>query len=186
MSRRPGGDGRYAPIVLVATLGVFVALVLSTSLAYGAPDAKQPPAKAAKKEPKVEASIRRGQLEVRGTARSERIALRLKPGNKSRLQVDVGANGFAEFTFNRSAFNRIVVHGAGGAADVVLEDEPADPFAVGALPDEVVPRERDSGGDEERGDRAHRPGGAEEIDGGEGAGDRPEDLSPSPSGRGLG
>jgi Ca2+-binding RTX toxin-like protein len=115
MSRRLGGDGRYAPIVLVATLGVFVALVLSTSLAYGAPDAKKPPTKAAKKEPKVEASIRRGQLEVRGTARSERIALQLKPGNKSRLQVDVGANGSAEFTFNRSAFNRIVGHGAAGA-----------------------------------------------------------------------
>jgi Ca2+-binding RTX toxin-like protein len=128
MSRRPGGDGRYAPIVLVATLGVFVALVLSTSLAYGAPDAKKPLPNAAKKERKVEASIRRGQLEVRGTARSERIALRLKPGNKSRLQVDVGANGFAEFTFNRSAFNRIVVQGASGA-DALSIDERFGVFA---------------------------------------------------------
>ncbi len=47
--------------------------------------------------------------------KSDRITLRLKPGNKSRLQVDVGANGSAEFTFKRSAFNRIVVHGAAGA-----------------------------------------------------------------------
>ena len=117
MSRRPGGDGRYAPLVLVATLGVFVAAIMFSlaSSAYGAPEAKPPPAKAAKQKPKVEAGIRRGQLNVIGTAKSERIALRLKPGNKSRLQVDVGANGSAEFTFNRSAFDRIVVHGAAGA-----------------------------------------------------------------------
>jgi Ca2+-binding RTX toxin-like protein len=70
---------------------------------------------AQKPKPKVKASIHRGQLSVLGTAKSERIALRLKPGSKSRLQVDVGANGSADFTFKRSAFNRIVVHGASGA-----------------------------------------------------------------------
>ncbi len=70
---------------------------------------------AQKPTPKVKASINRGQLSVLGTAKSERIALRLKPGSKSRLQVDVGGNGSAEFTFKRSAFNRIVVHGAAGA-----------------------------------------------------------------------
>ena len=129
MSRRPDGNGRYGAIVLVATLGVFVAaLVLVDSSAYGAPDAKPPATKAAKQKPKVEAGIRRGQLNVLGTAKSERIALRLKPGNKSRLQVDVGANGFAEFTFNRSAFNRIVVHGAAGA-DALSIDESFGVFA---------------------------------------------------------
>ena len=70
---------------------------------------------AQKPKPKVKASIHRGQLSVLGTAKSERIALRLKPGSRSRLQVDVGANGSADFTFKRSAFNRIVVHGASGA-----------------------------------------------------------------------
>jgi Ca2+-binding RTX toxin-like protein len=116
MSMRRDGDGRRGVIVLAAALAVFLAaLMFSLSSAYGAPEAKAPPTKAAKKKPKVEASIRRGQLNVLGTAKSERIALRLKPGNKSRLQVDVGANGSAEFTFNRSAFNRIVVHGAAGA-----------------------------------------------------------------------
>ncbi len=112
--RRDGDRGRGA-IVLVAALGVFVAaLLFSSTSAYGVPEAK-PPAKAAKKKPKVEAGIRRGQLNVVGTAKSERITLRLKPGNESRLQVDVGGNGSAEFTFKRSAFNRIVVHGAAGA-----------------------------------------------------------------------
>ena len=129
MTRRPGGDGRHGPLVLIAVLGVFVAaLVLATATAHGAQNAEPPSAKAAKKTPKVEASIRRGQLNVLGTSKSERIALRLKPGNKSRLQVDVGANGRAEFTFNRSSFNRIVVHGAAGA-DALSIDERFGVFA---------------------------------------------------------
>ena len=74
--RRDGDRGRgrgRGPIVLVAALSVFVAaLLFFTTSAYGAPEAK-PPAKAAKKKPKVEAGIRRGQLNVVGTAKSERI-----------------------------------------------------------------------------------------------------------------
>ena len=130
MTSRSGGDGRRGLIAFVAALAVFVAAVVfsSSSAAYGAPGVKKPPSRAANKEPKVEASVRRGQLDVLGTAESERIALRLKPGNKSRLQVDVGANGFAEFTFNRSAFNRIVVHGASGA-DALSIDETYGVFA---------------------------------------------------------
>ncbi len=122
MSRRRDGDGRREAIVLVAALGVFVvALLFTSSSAYGAPEAKAPPTKAAKRKPKVEASIRRGQLNVLGTAKSERIVLRLKPGNRSRLQVDVGNNGSAEFTFKRAAFNRIVVHGAAGADALTID-----------------------------------------------------------------
>jgi Ca2+-binding RTX toxin-like protein len=120
MSRRRDGDGRRGAIVLVAAVALFVAaFAVSSSPAYGAPTARPLPTeaaeKSAKKKPKVKASIRRGQLNVLGTARSEKITLRLKPGNKSRLQVDVGGNGSAEFTFRRSAFNRIVVRGASGA-----------------------------------------------------------------------
>jgi len=127
MSRRRGGDGRRVAIVLVAALALsLAALMFSSSSAYGAPTAKQLPTEPAerstKKKPKVKASIRRGQLNVLGTARSDKITLRLKPGKKSRLQVDVGGNGSAEFTFSRSAFNRIVVRGAPGA-DALLINE---------------------------------------------------------------
>ena len=121
IGRRRDGDGRRGAIALAASLAVFfAALVLSSASAYGAPEANPPPDKAAtnkltKAKPKVGASIRRGRLDVLGTANSDKITLRLKPGNKSRLQVDVGGNGSAEFTFKRSAFNRIVVHGASGA-----------------------------------------------------------------------
>ena len=127
MSRPREGDGRRGAIEFAAALAVFVALCVAALLysptsAYGAPEAKPALANAAKKKPNVEASIRRGQLNVLGTAGDNRITLRLKPGNKSRLQVDVDGNGSAEFTFKRSAFDRIVVHGASGA-DALSIDE---------------------------------------------------------------
>jgi Ca2+-binding RTX toxin-like protein len=128
IGRRRGGDGRRGAIVLTAALPVFfAALVFSSSLAYGAPKANPPAEKPATKEPtktkqKVKASIRRGQLNVLGTERSDKITLRLKPGNRFRLQVDVGGNGSAEFTFKRSAFNRIVVHGASGADTLSISE----------------------------------------------------------------
>ena len=75
MSRKPGGDGRYAPIVLVATLGVFVALVLSTSWRTGHRTPRRRPRRRRRSSREVEAGIRRGQLNVLGTAKSERIAL---------------------------------------------------------------------------------------------------------------
>lgn len=128
IGRRRDGDGRRRAIVLAAALVVFVAAVLfSSSSAYGAPGAKPPATKAAK--PKVKASIRHGQLNVFGTAKGDKITLRLKPRAKSRLQVDVGSNGSAEFTFKRSAFNRIVVHGASGA-DALSINESYGVFTV--------------------------------------------------------
>ena len=48
-----------------------------------------------------------------GQRRQHHVAA--EPGNKSRLQVDLGGSGSAEFTFKRSAFNRIVVRGTSGA-----------------------------------------------------------------------
>jgi Ca2+-binding RTX toxin-like protein len=125
MSRRRDGEGRRGALVLVAALALFLtALMFSTSPAYGA--TAKPPKKAAKKpkhkKPKVKAFIYRGQLNVLGTAANDRITLRLKPGNKSRLQVDAGSNGYAEYTFKRSRFNRIVVH-AGRGSDAMTIDE---------------------------------------------------------------
>jgi Ca2+-binding RTX toxin-like protein len=125
MSRRRDGNGRRGVVVLMtAVLAlVFVAAVAFSSGSSYAATAAKPAKQAAKKpKPKVKASIRRGQLNVLGTAGNNRITLRLKPGNKSRLQVDAGSNGSAEFTFKRSAFNRIVVH-AGSGADALSVNE---------------------------------------------------------------
>src|SRR5215211_8211564 len=114
--RRDGG--RRGVIVLVTALLALVfvtALAFSSDSSYGATAAKPAKQAAKKPKPKVKASIRRGQLNVLGTAKNDSITLRMKPGNKSRLQVDAGSNGSAEFTFKRSAFKRIVVRGASGA-----------------------------------------------------------------------
>ena len=119
-SRKHEDDVRRGVIALLAVLLiVVVALAFSSSSSYGA--TAKPPKKAAKK-PKVKASIQRGQLNVQGTAGNDRIVLRLKAGDPSRLQVDVGGNGSAEFTFKRSRFNRIVVH-AGSGSDALAVDE---------------------------------------------------------------
>ena len=123
MSKRRDGDGRRGAIVLLAALAVFVtALAFSSTSAYGA--TVKPPKKAAKKKakPKVKASIYRGQLNVLGTAANNRVTLRLKPGNKSRFQVDAGSDGRAEFTFKRSAFRRIVVHALAGSDAMTIDE----------------------------------------------------------------
>ena len=79
-SRWSDGDGRRGLIAFVAALAVFVAAVMfsSSSAAYGAPEVKKPPSRAANKEPKVEASVRRGEaafnLKVPFGAGMERLA----------------------------------------------------------------------------------------------------------------
>ncbi len=122
-SRSRDGDRRRGAVVLVAALAVvLVALTFSTSSAYGGPAKPSTKAANTKQKPKVKAFIHRGQLNVLGTAANDKITLRLKPGNQSRLQVDVGSNGSAEFTFKRSAFRRIVVHARPGS-DAITVDE---------------------------------------------------------------
>ena len=80
-------------IALVAALLVFfAAYAFSSSPAYGASMAKE--AKKPKKKPKVLAFVFRDQLNVIGTNRNDRITLRLKPGNPSRLQVDTTATRY--------------------------------------------------------------------------------------------
>jgi Ca2+-binding RTX toxin-like protein len=127
LSKRRDDESRRGAIVLAAALALFLAalaitLMFLSSASYGASEAKPPPTNEATTKQKVEAGIRRGQLNVLGTVRSDKITLRLKPGNKSRLQVDVGSNGSAEFTFKLAAFNRIVVRGASGADAISINE----------------------------------------------------------------
>jgi Ca2+-binding RTX toxin-like protein len=61
-------------------------------------------------------------LTVTGDAASDRLALRLAAGHPAKLQVDVGDDGSANFTFARNTFDTIVVQ-AGAGADRVRIDE---------------------------------------------------------------
>jgi len=68
------------------------------------------------------ASVVDGCLRIIGTAADTTLALRLQVGAPSILVLDVGNDGTAEFAFNRSQFDCIVVDARGGD-DVVFVDE---------------------------------------------------------------
>lgn len=69
-----------------------------------------------------EASLEGGLLTVEGTNASDRIALRLQAGQPAILQVDLGDNGSADFSFARADIARIVIN-AGNGGDAVRIDE---------------------------------------------------------------
>jgi predicted lipoprotein with Yx(FWY)xxD motif len=66
--------------------------------------------------------LRQGVLTIVGTAASDKIALRLKAGDPSILQVDVGDDGSADFSFKRSKIARIAIAAVAGD-DLVRIDE---------------------------------------------------------------
>jgi Ca2+-binding RTX toxin-like protein len=70
----------------------------------------------------VAARVQNGTLLVSGDAASDKIALRLAPGAPSTLQVDVGDDGTADFTFARSTFTAVDVE-AGGGDDAIRIDQ---------------------------------------------------------------
>jgi predicted lipoprotein with Yx(FWY)xxD motif/Ca2+-binding RTX toxin-like protein len=63
-----------------------------------------------------------GLLLVKGTQADDKIALRLKAGNPGILQVDVGDNGSADFSFKRKHVARIAIDARAGD-DLVRIDE---------------------------------------------------------------
>ena len=96
-------------------------LVLPTALFWAATTVE--PAAASRwdatfKEPK----LRHGTLSVKGTRADDRIALRLQQGNAGALQVDVGDDGSADFSFDRAGIQRIVVTARGGDDRVRIDD----------------------------------------------------------------
>jgi len=66
--------------------------------------------------------LQHGVLTVEGTAAGEKIALRLKAGSPGILQVDVGDNGSADFSFERKRVARIAVDAQGGDDLVRIDD----------------------------------------------------------------
>src|SRR5215207_1850229 len=65
---------------------------------------------------------KRGTLTIAGTTADEKIALRLKAGNPAIIEVDVGDNGSANFSFKRNQVARIAVDARAGD-DLVRIDE---------------------------------------------------------------
>src|SRR5262245_45750214 len=90
---------RHLGVVATAALGV--GLVASAAGPAGAAST-------------VTATVANDTLFVRGTNRAEQVALLLAPGDPNTLQVDVGADGTADGSFDRSTFHSIAVDLRGG------------------------------------------------------------------------
>jgi hypothetical protein len=70
----------------------------------------------------VSASVRHGTLEVRGSSDADVVALRLKAGDPSTVQVDVGNDGSADFSFPRMHLSAIQVKMGAGNDSVLIDD----------------------------------------------------------------
>lgn len=94
---------------LAAAMLIFAAVV--TIVAIAAAPAKAAPAK-----------LTHRVLTITGTNGSDQIALRLRAAHPGILQVDVGDDGSADFSFKRKRIGKIIVNARGGA-DLARIDE---------------------------------------------------------------
>jgi len=97
--------------LVASAVAVAAAVTLAAGMMAG-------PGNAATNQP----TLNHGVLRVKGTSASDRIALRLAAGEPGVLQVDVGDDGSADFSFERAEIAKIVVN-AGAGADLVRIDE---------------------------------------------------------------
>jgi Ca2+-binding RTX toxin-like protein len=70
----------------------------------------------------VRAELEGGTLQVDGGDHANAVALRLKTGDPTRIQVDAGDNGSADFSFARNAVNAISVRMGNGRDSVRIDD----------------------------------------------------------------
>jgi len=68
------------------------------------------------------AKIERGTLLVRGTQANDAIALRLAPGDSTVVQVDLGDDGSADFSFPRAEIKKISLEGRRGDDSLRVDD----------------------------------------------------------------
>jgi Ca2+-binding RTX toxin-like protein len=81
-------------------------------------------------------TLRYGVLTVKGTQAADRIALRLKAGDSGTLQVDVGDDGSADFSFPRASVARILVKARAGDDAVRIDD--VNGSFTDTIPTEIV------------------------------------------------
>ncbi len=80
------------------------------------------PAGASARPPGVSAELDNGTLHVYGGDRPNAVSLRLKQGDSSRLQVDAGDNGSADFSFARTDVDAISIRMGNGRDHVRIDD----------------------------------------------------------------
>src|SRR5215211_6943517 len=106
----------------------------------------------------VRAKLKHGTLEVKRSGEKDAVALRLKAGDPSRIQIDVGNDEAANFSFPRQAVKRLAVHARGGDDLVRIDD------ANGVFTDTIPTTLDGEGGNDDLAGGA----GAERLLGGDG------------------
>jgi Ca2+-binding RTX toxin-like protein len=91
------------------------------------------------------AKVADGTLTVKGDAESDRLVLQLRPGSPNVLDLDLGADGVADLSFDRGTFTAIEVSAGGGDDEVRVFN------AFGAFNDEAVTLSGGGGNDTLRG-----------------------------------
>jgi Ca2+-binding RTX toxin-like protein len=114
-------ESRVVPLAasaVVAAAAVAAGIAAGPGNAAPAVNAPYPPGRATFLHPK----LTHGALVITGTKASDKITLRLKAGEPGILQVDVGDDGSADFSFKRNKIATIAIK-AGARADLVRMDE---------------------------------------------------------------
>src|SRR5262249_24988411 len=110
IQRKRSLAGRSTPLA-VFTAALVVAVAAAAGFATQATAA-----------PTVKAKVKHGVLTIKGTNASDKITLRLRTGDPGILEVDVGDDGTADFSFERTSVAKIAVDGRGGD-DLISIDE---------------------------------------------------------------
>jgi len=111
-TQRKGTRARWVPRLAGSVAVTAIAAAGALGVAVGQAKAAQP----------VRAHLAHGVLTIEGSKTSDEIAIRLDAGVPNVLQVDVGDDGSADSSFDRSKIAAITVHGGDGD-DLIRIDE---------------------------------------------------------------
>jgi Ca2+-binding RTX toxin-like protein len=115
--------GRLAASAVAVAAVVTGAVAIAAGQGHAAPALNAVKASHADKPAKFKhPKLRRGVLTVEGTEASDEIALRLRAGDPGTLEVDVGDDGSADFSFNRNKITKIDVDARAGDDLVRIDD----------------------------------------------------------------
>ncbi len=115
----------------------------------------------------VQAEVESGTLDIEGGDRPNTVALRLKHGDPTQIQVDVGDNGSADFSFGRSNVRAIRVRMGNGRDSVRVDD--ANGTFTDSIPTTIAGGNGDDSLEGGQGAETFRGGnGDDTVDGGKG------------------
>jgi len=103
---------RVLPAAAVVAAAAAIALVLAQGAAARPTHHPEP----------GQVTLEHNTLHVRGTEANDAIALRLAAGDSTVVQVDLGDNGSADFSFPRAEIQKIRVEGRGGDDSLRIDD----------------------------------------------------------------